>query len=66
MGDGVGFLVLRDGNVVLVVRDQRGQAAEVARALEAALVSEAPAAEPIERHVPGRVLRWDACGRLVP
>lgn len=65
-GDGVGFLVLRDGNVVLVVRDSRGQAAAVGRALEDALVTEAPAAPPAERRLPGRVLRWDSCGRLLP
>ena len=65
-GDGVGFLVLRDRNVVLVVRDPRGQAAQVARALQAALVTEAPTAAPVERRLPDRVLRWDSCGRLVP
>jgi hypothetical protein len=66
VGDGQGFLVLRDANVVLTVRDPRGRAGDVARAIEAALVIEPPAAEPVVLDLGGRVLRWDACGRLIP
>lgn len=64
VGDTAGFIVLRDGNVVLMVRDRRGQAGQVARALETALVTEAPPAEPVVLHLGERVLRWDSCGRL--
>ena len=64
VGDAVGMLVLRDGNVVLVVRDHRDRAGELAEALQAVLVAEAPEAEPIERDLGSRVARWDSCGRL--
>jgi len=64
VGDGLGFLVLRDGNVVITVRDHRGQARDVARAIEDALVVDPPVAAPVVLDLGDRVLRWDACGRL--
>ncbi len=65
VGDTAGMIVLRDGNLVLVVRDHRERAGELAQALQAAMVTDAPQAEPIERDLGGRVARWDSCGRLI-
>ncbi len=64
-GDTSGFLVLRDGNVVFVVRDHRERAGAVAEQLQAALVGTAPEAEPVTRDLGDRVVQWDSCGRLV-
>lgn len=65
VGDATGMLIIRDGNIVLVVRDHRDQAGELTQALQAAMVTEAPESESIERDLGGRVARWDSCGRLL-
>jgi hypothetical protein len=65
VGDTAGMIIIRDGNLVLVVRDHRDRAGELTLSLQAAMVAEAPEAEPIERDLGGRVARWDACGRLL-
>jgi hypothetical protein len=65
VGDEAGMLILRDGNLIVVVRDHRERAGELTRALQAAFVPEAPEGEPIERDLGGRVARWDRCGRLL-
>jgi hypothetical protein len=63
-GDGAGILLVRDRNVVILVRDPADHALEVAGRLRAALVTEAPAGNADQRILGGRVLTWDACGRL--
>ncbi len=65
VGDEAGMLVMRDANLVLVVRDHGEEAGRIAQALQAAMVAEAPAGEPIERDLGGRTARWDSCGRLI-
>ncbi len=64
-GDTEGFTMLRDGNVVIIVRDHREQAGTIAQALQVALVDTAPEAALTERDLGSRVLQWDSCGRLV-
>ncbi len=63
-GDGAGILLLRDRNVLILVRDPADRALEVAGRLRAALVETAPDGTADERLLGGRVLTWDACGRL--
>lgn len=61
-GDGTGYLLVRDGNVVLLVRDPALQAAQVAdRILEELVVT-----PPVVMPSPGSVVveGRDACGRL--
>jgi len=65
IGDNAGKLVMRDGNLVLVVSDPRLRAGELTQALQAAMVTEAPEGEPVERDLGSRVARWDSCGRLL-
>ncbi len=65
VGDAMGMVILRDGNLVLVVRDHRERAGELTQALQAAMVTQAPEAPPIERDLGSRVARWDSCGRLL-
>ncbi len=65
VGDNAGKLVMRDGNLVLVVSDPREQAVELAKALQAVMVAQAPEAEPIEQDLGSGVVHWDSCGRLI-
>jgi hypothetical protein len=65
VGDEAGMLVMRDGNVLLIVRDHGEQAGELARQLQAAMVAEAPEGDIQERDLGGRIARWDSCGRLL-
>jgi len=63
-GDGAGILLLRDRNVLVLVRDPADRALEVAGRLRAALVTTTPEGTADRLTLSGRVLTWDACGRL--
>ncbi|MBN1335013.1 MAG: hypothetical protein JXB39_03535 [Deltaproteobacteria bacterium] len=63
-GDGAGILLVRDRNVLILVRDPEDQALEVAGRLRAALVTSAPEGTADERTMGDRVWVWDSCGRL--
>ncbi len=65
-GDGIGLLLLRDHNVIIVVRHQQGGAFSMAEALRAALVTEAPSGTwktLQERQGGEQRAGWDSCGR---
>lgn len=65
VGDTAGMLILRDGNLILVVRDHRERAGELTQSLQAAMVAEAPEGQTTERDLGERVVRWDSVGRLL-
>jgi len=62
-GDDAGMALLRDGNVVILVRSASGQAGGVATALQGALVVEPPPGDWQRLVVDGVEVAWDACGR---
>ncbi len=65
VGDTAGMIIMRDGNLVLVVRDHSDGAGPLTQTLQAAMVSEAPIEGSIERDLGDRVVHWDSVGRLV-
>jgi hypothetical protein len=63
IGDGAGIVLVRDRNVVLLVRDHEGHALEKAKALLASLTTDAAVCAPVTREDAG--VRWNACGRRI-
>lgn len=66
IGDGLGLVLVRDRNAVLLVRDPEGRAAAVARGLLATLTTDVAACAPVAYEAPeagGGTVRWDRCGR---
>ncbi len=65
VGDTEGMIIMRDGNLVIVVRHHGDEAGELTQALQAAMVAEAPVEPTTERDLGTRVVTWDSVGRLV-
>ncbi len=65
VGDTAGMIIMRDGNLVLVVRHHGEGAGELTQALQGAMVAEASTDPVFERDLGSRIARWDAVGRLV-
>lgn len=61
IGDGTGIVLVRDRNVVLLVRDREGKAREKAEQLLAGLTTDAAVCAPVSSESDGE--RWNACGR---
>jgi hypothetical protein len=67
VGDGQQIVLLRDRNVVLTVRDTRGQATAIAERILYALTTDEAVCAPILREEDDPLrgqARWDVCGRL--
>ncbi len=67
VGDGVGYVLARFGNIVVMVRSHTEPAREITERLAGALVETAPPGVFREvTHPSGAVERWDTVGRRIP